>query len=121
MSKRIDDNTLLALALTGMTQTAIAKELGVTKTAICRRMKTDAFQELLSTYRKKVLDGVLTDLTANAQKSVQTLVELLDSENDFIRLHAAVKVLSMSQEYSIQKDLLSDVDEWKQARRLEQI
>ncbi len=114
---KVDNDTLLFLCLSGKTQTQIAKELGMTKTQVCRRMKTDTFQELLSTYRKKVLDGVLTELTANAHKSVETLVELLDDSNSFARLQSACKILALAQEYGIQKDLLQDIEEWKQQQK----
>ena len=119
MTKKVDDKTLLALCLTGKTQTQIAKELGMTKVQICRRINTDDFQTMLSDYRKKVLDGVLTDLTAHAQKSVKTIVQLLDNENPYIQLQAACKILSMSQDYGIQKDLMRDIEAWKEARENE--
>ena len=110
---KVDDKTLLALCLTGKTQTEIAKTLGMTKTQICRRINTDDFQTMLSDYRRRVLDGILTDLTANAQKSVATLVKLLDNENPFVQFNAASKILSMAQEYGIQKDIMRDIEELK--------
>ena len=113
MTKKIDDNTLLAMCLAGQTQTQIANELGMTKAQICRRINTDEFQTMLSQYRKRVLDGILTDLTANAQKSVKTLVKLLDNKNPFVQFNAASKILSMAQEYGILKDLMRDIDELK--------
>ena len=119
MTKKVDDKTLLALCLTGKTQTQIAKELGMTNAQICRRINTDDFQTMLSDYRKRVLDGVLTDLTAHAQKSVKTIVRLLDNENPYIQLQAACKILSMSQDYGIQKDLMRDIEAWKEARENE--
>lgn len=114
MKRKVDDKTLLSLCLTGKTQTQIAKELGMTKAQISRRVNTEQFQAMLSDYRKRVLDGVLTDLTANAQKSVQTLVELLDCENPFVQLKAACKILSMAQEYGIQQELMREIEELKE-------
>lgn len=116
MAKKVDDKTLLALCLTGKTQTEIAKTLGMTKTQICRRINTESFQIMLSDYRKRMLDGILTDLTANAQKSVKTLVKLLDNDNPFVQFNAASKILSMSQEYGIQKDLMRDIDDLKKLK-----
>ena len=123
MAKKVDDKTLLSLCLTGKTQTQIAKELGMTKAQICRRINTDDFQIMLSDYRKRVIDGILTDLTAHAQKSVKTLVRLLDDENPYIQLQSACKILSMTQEYGIQKDLLRDIETWKEihAREMQDI
>ena len=105
MAKKVDDKTLLAMCLTGQTQTQI-----------CRRINTDDFQTMLSQYRKRVLDGILTDLTANAQKSVKTLVRLLDNRNAFVQFNAASKILSMAQEYGIQKDLMRDIEDLKRLK-----
>ena len=116
MAKKVDDKTLLALCLTGKTQTEIARTLGMTKAQICRRINTEDFQTMLSQYRKRVLDGILTDLTANAQKSVLTLVKLLDNENPFVQFNAASKILSMAQEYGIQKDLMRDIEDLKRLK-----
>ena len=116
MAKKVDDKTLLALCLTGKTQTEIARTLGMTKAQICRRINTEDFQTMLSQYRKRVLDGILTDLTANAQKSVKTLVKLLDNENPFVQFNAASRILSMAQEYGIQKDLMCDIEDLKRLK-----
>ena len=121
MAQKVDDKTLLALCLSGKTQTQIAQELHMTKTAICRRVNTDDFQTMLSDYRKRVLDGILTSLTANAQKSVDTLVSLLDNDNPFVQLQAACKILSMAQEVGIQKDLYRDIEELKRQQEAERL
>ena len=121
MKKKFDDKTLLALCLTGHTQTQIAKELHVTKAQVCRRINTTAFQELLNDYRNKVLDGVLTDLTAHSQKAVLTLVSLLDDDSPFIQLQAASKILQLAQDYGIQKDLMRDIELWKQSKENEAV
>jgi predicted ArsR family transcriptional regulator len=113
---KIDNTTLLTLCLSGKTQAQIAKELHMTKAQVCRRVNDADFQQLLSEYRKAVLDSVLTELTASAHKSVETLVALLDDENSFARLQAACKILSLAQEYGIQKDLMQDIAEWKQSQ-----
>lgn len=114
---KVDDTTLLSLCLSGKTQTEIAKELGLTKTQVCRRINKAEFQELLAEYRHKVLDGVLTELTAYSHKSVLTLVALLDDSNAFARLQAACKILALAQEFGIQKDIMQDIADWKQMQK----
>ena len=111
---KVDDQQLLAMVLSGQTQTEIAKALNMTKGQVSRRVNSDNFQGLLSEYRKKVLDGVLTSLIANSQKAVNKICSLLDSENEYLAFQSAVKVLSMAQDYGIQKDLLIDIQMMKQ-------
>ena len=117
MARKLKDEDLLLLMLSGRSQTAIARELQVTKATITRRVHTKEFADMLAQYRKKVLDGVITDLTTNAQKSVATLVQLLDNENPYIQLQAACKILQLTQDYSLQHDLLKDIEEIKQAQQ----
>ena len=114
---KVDDSTLLTMCLGGATQAQIADELGMTKAQICRRVNSPDFQNVLADYRKRVLDGVLTDLTANSQKCVQTLSELLDNDNPSIRLQASCKILSLSQEYALQRDILRDIEALKETRQ----
>ncbi len=116
MKKKVDDATLLSLVLTNNSQTQIAETLGMTKAAICRRIKSPTFQDLLADYRKRVLDGVLTALTSNAYRSVDTLVELLDDDNPYIRYQSASKILSLSQEFGVQYDLLRQIENIKQSQ-----
>lgn len=117
MARKLKDEDLLRMMLSGKSQTAIANELGVTKTTITRRVHTSEFQEMLSEYRKRIIDGVVTDLTANAQKSVQTLVQLLDEESPTVRLNAACKILQLTQDYTIQSDLMREIESIKQAQQ----
>ena len=110
---KVDDSTLLAMCLSGATQAHIAEELGMTKAQICRRVNAPDFQNVLAEYRKKIIDSTLTELSSNAQKSVQTLVQLLDCDNPSIRLQAASKLISFAQEYSLQHDILHDIEKLK--------
>lgn len=121
MARKLKDEDLLLLMLSGKSQTVIAKELGVTKATITRRVHTKEFSDMLAQYRKKVLDGVITDLTTNAQKSVRTLVQLLDEENPNVRFNAASKILQLTQDYSLQNDLMRDIEKIKQAQQEQEV
>ena len=110
MARKLKDEDLLILMLSGKSQTIIAKELRCTKATITRRIHTPEFEAMLSQYRKKVLNGIVTDLTTNAQKSVNTLVQLLDEDNPNVRLNAACKILQLVQDFSLQHDLLKEVE-----------
>lgn len=117
MARKLKDEDLLLLMLSGKSQTEIARTLNCTKATITRRIHTPEFAEMLSQYRKRVIDGVITDLTTNAQKSVSTLVQLLDDNSPNVRFNAASKILQLTQDYSLQTDLLKDIEEIKKVQR----
>lgn len=121
MARKLKDDDLLLLMLSGKSQTVIAKELGVTKATICRRVHTPEFAEMLAQYRKRVLDGVITDLTANSQKAVDVLVNLLYDNNPNVRFNAASKILQLTQDYSLQMDLMHDIEEIKRTQQEQEI
>lgn len=121
MARKLKDDDLLLLMLSGKSQTVIAKELGVTKATITRRVHTPEFAEMLAQYRKKALDACMTDLTTNAQKSVSTLVQLLDEDNPNVRFNAASKILQLTQDYSLQTDLMRDIEEIRQAQQEQEV
>ena len=121
MARKLKDEDLLLLMLSGKSQTVIAKELGVTKATITRRVHTPEFAEMLAQYRKKALDACMTDLTTNAQKSVSTLVQLLDEDNPNVRFNAASKILQLTQDYSLQTDLMRDIEEIRQAQQEQEV
>lgn len=114
MAKKIPDDVLLTYVLANMPQVQIAKELHMTKAQINRRIKTPEFQELLSEYRRKILDGNIAYLTANVRKAVQTLVELLDDDNPFVRLKASTQIISMAQDVSIQNEIMSKIKAYEE-------
>ena len=116
---KIDNETLLAKLLSGQSQADIARELGMSKVQVCRRVNTEEFQSMLSDYRQRVLDGVYADLNANARKAVDVLVSLLDDPNAFVRYNAACKILNSVQEYGLQRDLMKDIQDLKESQQAE--
>lgn len=116
---KIDNETLLTKLLSGQTQASIAKELGMSKVQICRRVNTAEFQDLLTQYRRKILDAVYADMTANARKAVDVLVELLNDPNPFVRYNASCKILNTLTDYSVIQDLLRDIQDLKEAQEAE--
>lgn len=121
MARKLKDEDLLLLMLSGKSQTVIARELGVTKATITRRIHTPEFAEMLSQYRKKAIDSAMTELTTYAQKAVTTLGQLLDETNPKIRLNTCDKILRYVQDYSLQTDLLKDIEEIKKAQREQEV
>ena len=121
MPNKIHDEDLLSLVLSGKSQTEIAKTLHCTKATVCRRIHTKAFSDMLSEHRKKRIDTALTSLTDCVPKAVETLKDLLDSENDFVRLNACKSIITESQDYSLHTDLMRDIEEIKQFQKEQEI
>ena len=114
------NDQLLSMMLSGQSQADIARELNMSKQQVCRRVNTEEFQTLLSQYRKRILDSVYADLTANARKAVDVLVQLLDNPNPFVQYNAACKILNTLTDYSVAQDLFRDIEELKEIQRSEQ-
>ena len=114
------DDQLLSMMLSGQSQADIARELNTSKQQVCRRVNTEEFQSLLSQYRRKILDSVYADLTANARKAVDVLVQLLDNPNPFVQYNSACKILNTLTDYSVAQDLFRDIEELKEIHRTEQ-
>lgn len=117
---KIDNETLLAKLLSGQSQADIARELGMSKQAVCERVNKPEFQSMLHDYRKKVLDSAYADLTANIRKAVDTLCGLMDSKNEFVRYSASTKIIQTAMDFAIAQDLMKDIADLKEAQQAEQ-
>ena len=88
-----------------------AKELGMIKAAVCRRLKNQNLQILLRENRKKILDSTLNQIIALNQKSAAVLAELLTNENPFVRLQTVRQITALSKDYLVINDLQTRLDE----------
>lgn len=73
----------------GCSQAEAARRAGVAERTVSRWLARDEFQRRLAKARARVLDGVVNQLTVNAELAVQTLRELLVDLSPAIRLGAA--------------------------------
>ena len=117
---KVSNEELLAMMLSGQTQSVISRTLNMSKQAVCERVNKPEFQSMLHDYRKKVLDSAYADLTANIRKAVDTLCGLMDSKNEFVRYSASTKIIQTAMDFAIAQDLMKDVEELKQAHQAEQ-
>ena len=109
---KIDDCTLISAYLRNSgNQTMTAKELGMTKAAVCRRLKNQNLQILLRENRKKILDSTLNQIIALNQKSAAVLADLLTNENPFVKLQAVRQITSISKDFIVINDLQTRLDE----------
>ena len=116
-SYKIKDEAILPLVLAGYSQRQIAEMLNATPTTISKRIKRKEFAEQLSAYRQSILDNTITRLTSLSNRAVDVLAELMEDDNSFVKFNAASKILSMSQDYSIQSDLLRQIEELRDRQR----
>ncbi|WP_405317717.1 hypothetical protein [Ruminococcus sp.] len=109
---KIDDCTLISAYLRNSgNQTMTAKELGMTKAAVCRRLKSEKLQILLRENRKKIIDSTLNQIISLNLKSAAVLAELLTNENPFVRLQTVRQITALSKDYLVINDLQTRLDE----------
>ena len=53
------------------------------------------------------------ELSAAATKSVRTLVELLDSKNQYLRFSTASRIVQLNMDIVTQQDLLEEIEKMK--------
>lgn len=71
---------------------------------------------MLRAHRKSVLDTVEAELADSATKAVQVLEKLLDHKNGYLRFSAASRIISLTMDVSVQKDLLAEIEKMKQSQ-----
>ena len=73
------------------------KRAKVSKATFYAWLKEDAFREELRRQREEVVRGALETLKANVSKATETLVKLLDSDKEGIRVRVAEDIIEFTQ------------------------
>ena len=74
--------------------TAGVEQAGISRTTFYDWLnKNEAFKEEYDKQRRLVLDEGLTTLKLSANKAAHTLIDLLDAENEGVRLRTATAIL----------------------------
>lgn len=115
---KVSNDELLTLCLSGLSQREIATKLGMSQPQVCRRMNKPEFQSLLADHRKKAVDSAMASLVNASTEAVAVLVELMKDKNPFARFSAASRILALTQDYTVQKDLISEVERIKEEQRI---
>lgn len=90
MSRIITDDELLTAVLTSKTYAEAARQLGVSKNTISRRLQKDELRSRLMEMRKECLSVVNQYLLSKGQEAVDELYNLMkNSESDSVRLSAS--------------------------------
>lgn len=99
MAKISNEELLVAYLRSGFNLSVTAKALGVCRQTVAKRINSDEFQELLTEYRKNLFQSASQQLLEATTKSSATLIKLLNSKNENIKLQTAVKILNLSCDY----------------------
>lgn len=114
MAKISNEELLVAYLRSGFNLSETAKALGVCRQTIAKRVQTSKFQEELSQYRKHLFQQSSQELLEATTKASRTLVKLLSSENENIKLQSACKILNLSNDFTTIDDLETELNSLKE-------
>lgn len=103
------DAALIAALASGSTARDAAKSAGVAERTVFRRLDDSDFRRQVEDARAALVTQTVARLTAAACEAVDTLRDLLDSEQDFARLGAARAILEIGLRYREHEDLAARV------------
>lgn len=114
MAKISNEELLVAYLRSGFNLSETAKAIGVCRQTVAKRVNSDEFQELLTIYRKNLFQSASQQLLEATTKSSATLIKLLNSKNENIRLQSAVKILNIASDTTVIDDLEQELNSLKE-------
>lgn len=112
---KIDNQKLLISYLeNGFNLSETAKALGVCRQTVAKKVQTPEFQALLTEYRKNLFQQSSQELLEATTKASRTLVKLLSSENENVKLQSACKILNLSNDFTTIDDLETELNSLKE-------
>lgn len=114
MAKISNEELLVAYLRSGFNLSETAKALGVCRQTVAKRFNSNEFQELLTVYRKNLFQSASQQLLEATTKSSATLIKLLNSKNENIRLQSAVKILNIASDTTVIDDLEQELNSLKE-------
>lgn len=112
---KIDNQKLLISYLeNGFNLSETAKALGVCRQTVAKKVQTPEFQALLTEYRKNLFQQSSHILLENTLRASKTLVKLLASSSENIRLQSAVKILNIANDTTVIDDLQQELNSLKE-------
>lgn len=114
MAKISNEELLVAYLRSGFNLSETAKALGVCRQTVAKRFNSNEFQELLTVYRKNLFQSASQQLLEATTKSSTTLIKLLNSKNENIRLQSAVKILNIASDTTVIDDLEQELNSLKE-------
>lgn len=109
-----NEELLVAYLRNGFNLSETAKTLGICRQTIAKRVQTPEFQELLQNYRKNLFQKSSQELLEATTKASRTLVKLLASSSENVRLQSAVKILNIASDTTVIDDLEQELNSLKE-------
>lgn len=112
---KIDNEKLLiSYVENGFNLSKTAQQLNICRQTVAKRVKSSEFQELLTVYRKNLFQSASQNLLESTQTASTTLIKLLKSKNENIRLQSAVKILNIASDTTVFDDLQQELNSLKE-------
>ena len=110
MAKIDNDQLLTAYVSSGFNLSKTAQKLNLCRQTVAKKVQTPEFQKQLSEYRKNLFQSASQQLLEATTKSSATLIKLLDSSNENVRLQSAVKILNIASDTTVIDDLQQELN-----------
>lgn len=108
------EEILVAYLRNGFNLSETAKTLGICRQTVAKKIQTPEFQKQLTEYRKNLFQSASQQLLEATTKSSATLIKLLNSKNENIRLQSAVKILNIANDTTVIDDLETELNSLKE-------
>lgn len=110
MAKIDNEQLLTAYVSSGFNLSKTAQKLNLCRQTVAKKVQTPEFQKQLSEYRKNLFQSASQQLLEATTKSSATLIKLLDSSNENVRLQSAVKILNIASDTTVIDDLQQELN-----------
>lgn len=114
MAKIDNEKLLISYVQNGFNLSRTAQQLNICRQTVSKRIKSNEFQALLTEYRKNLFQQSSQILLENTLRASKTLVKLLNSKSENIKLQTAVKILNLSADYTTIDNLEQELNSLKE-------
>lgn len=114
MAKIDNEQLLMAYIANGFNLSRTAQQLNICRQTVAKKVQTPEFQKQLTEYRKNLFQSASQNLLESTQSASRTLIKLLNSKNENIRLQSAVKILNIASDTTVIDDLEQELNSLKE-------
>lgn len=114
MAKIDNEKLLISYVQNGFNLSKTAQQLNICRQTVSKRVNSSEFQKQLTEYRKNLFRSSSQELLEATTKASKTLVKLLDSSSENVRLQSAIKILNLSADFTTIDDLQQELNSLKE-------